>query len=187
MFYHASKTPDIKVLTPHVSNDNKALLYFFTKRENTLVYLCNAVEKHCRQVGFRHEGVYQKWGSYGFTKDGVLRLEEYYPNATMDTYGGESGYIYSVERLEKYDKHPNIPSAVITECDAVVAACEYVPDAYAAIMKAVESGHIVLERFEDNSQAKLDWIEKSIRSEYQNADNHPEYREFLKAKFSFCL
>jgi hypothetical protein len=59
-----------------------------TKRENVLVYLSNAIEKCCREHGFVHEGKWHKWGPYGFTKEGLLSLEEYYPNALEDTYKG---------------------------------------------------------------------------------------------------
>jgi len=75
MYYHASKTSGIITLKPHVSNHGASLIYLSTKRENVLVYLSNAVEKHCKQVGFEHNGAYRKWASYGFTKDGILLLE----------------------------------------------------------------------------------------------------------------
>ena len=85
MYYHASQTGGIQTLLPRVSNHKIPLVYFSTKRENTLVYLSNAIEKYCLETGYPHSGPWKKWGSYGFTKDGVLRLEEYYPNATKET------------------------------------------------------------------------------------------------------
>lgn len=60
MFYHASQTPKIEILYPHISNHGEQLVYLSIKRENTLVYLSNAVEKHCKQVGFAYNGIYQK-------------------------------------------------------------------------------------------------------------------------------
>ena len=62
MLFHASPIPNIKTLTPHVSNHGKPLIYFSSKPENTLVYLSNAVEKCCQEKGFVHSGVYTKWG-----------------------------------------------------------------------------------------------------------------------------
>jgi len=185
MFYHASKIAGITILIPHMSNHGKSLVYFSTKRQNVLVYLSNAVEKHCRQVGFYHNGVYKKWASYGFTKDGILRLEEYYPNATVDTYKGETGYIYSAEYIEKYYNLEDIPNAIISEHEVLVSGCEYIVDVYEAIQKAIKKGEIILQKYVENNQAKLNWIERTMKSEYQNAENHPEYREFLKAKFDF--
>ncbi len=77
MLYHASPIPNIKTLTPHTSNHGKPLIYFSQKPENVLVYLCNAVEKCCRENGFVHNGIYRKWGSYGFNSEGILVLDEY--------------------------------------------------------------------------------------------------------------
>lgn len=58
-----------------------------------LVYLSNAVAKVCKEGNFIFNGLWYKWGSYGFEKDGRLRFEEYYPNALEDTYKGIKGYI----------------------------------------------------------------------------------------------
>ncbi|MCL2628392.1 MAG: hypothetical protein FWD44_06845 [Oscillospiraceae bacterium] len=185
MFFHASKIPDLSILKPHVSNHGKPLVYLSEKRENVLVYLSNAVEKHCRETGFNHTGIYKTWGSYGFTDNGILHLEEYYPNATIDTYSGESGYIYSVANLKNYREQADIPYAVTTDEAAVVTDCEYIFDAYAAILEAAENGKIVLQKYCDNSQSMLSWIEKTVKAEYQNAEKLPDYRSFLKAKFEF--
>ena len=38
MYYHASQTGGIQTLLPRVSNHKIPLVYFSTKRENTLVY-----------------------------------------------------------------------------------------------------------------------------------------------------
>ena len=93
MYYHASPFGGITQLKPRVSNHGIPLVYFSKKRENVLVYLSNAVEKYCKETGFLYEGIYQKWGPYGFIRDGRQRLEEYYPNALISTYQGGSGYI----------------------------------------------------------------------------------------------
>jgi hypothetical protein len=81
---------------PRVSNHGEPRVYFSAKRENTLVYLSNAIEQYCRQIGFVYSEIYHKRATYGFTKAGLLCLDEYYPNATVETYQGISGYIYSV-------------------------------------------------------------------------------------------
>lgn len=187
MFFHASQIPNIKVLTPHISNHGKPLIYLSRKRENTLVYLSNAVEKYCKQVKFDYHGIYKKWASYGFTKDGLLQLEEYYPNATIDTYKDISGFIYSTDNINSYNNQYDIPDAIITEHPVPVVNCEYIPDAYQAIMDAIKKGDIILHKYEEISEVKLAWIKEIIKSEYEQSDKHPEYRMFLKDKFDLLV
>lgn len=185
MYYHASPTGGIKILEPRVSNHGIPLIYFSKKRENTLVYLSNAVEKYCRETGFPYQGSWTKWGSYGFTKEGILRLEEYYPNAVYDTYHGVSAYIYSTSLLADGREQSDIPDAVTSDHPVEVEACEFVADAYIAIMKAVEEGKMTLLKYEDIGDRMREWIRQSVLKEYRGANDHPEYRHFLSGKFPF--
>lgn len=185
MLFHASNVSGLKLLKPHTSNHGKLLVYFSEKRENVLVYLSNAVEKYCRENGVKHDGTYQKWASYGFTGDGILTLDEYYPNAAMETYKGVSGYIYSVSDLSDCERLSDIPYAVTASGDVPVEFCEFVPDAYEALLTAAENKEIILRRYDENSKEKLDWIEKTVLGEYEQSADHPEYRAFLRAKFDF--
>lgn len=150
MYYHASQTPELKELIPHISNHQKSLVYLSSKRENVLVYLSNAVEKHCKEIGYITDS-YTKWASYGFEK-GILRLDEYYPNATIDTYKGVSGYIYSSNNVDLMEKQLDIPFAFTTTVNVKVDDCEFIPDAYDAIIKAANEGKIVLKKFDENSE-----------------------------------
>ena len=86
MYYHASPIEGIIQLEPRVSDHHIPLVYFSTKRENTLVYLSNAVEKYCRETGFVYDGIWKKWGPYGFTKDGIQQLQEYEENTDHPEY-----------------------------------------------------------------------------------------------------
>ena len=49
-YYHASSVKDLKVLQPGISMHGKSWVYLTDKRENTLVYLCNAIEKYRWQI-----------------------------------------------------------------------------------------------------------------------------------------
>ena len=184
MLYHASPIPDIKTLTPHTSNHGKPLIYFSFKRENVLVYLSNAVEKHCRERGFPHSCSYHKWGSYGFTRDGLLRLDEYWPNATQYTYKGVSGCIYTVSE-EHLTPMEDIPFAFTSDKPVPVISCEYIPDAYQALLSAAEEGRIILTSYSQNSPRMLDWIKSAITDEYEKSQGSPEYRFFLREHFDF--
>lgn len=185
LLYHASPTPGLTLLTPHVSNHGKSLVYLSAKRENVLVYLSNAVEKYCRETGFAWDGPWRKWASYGFTKEGVLRLEEYYPNATYETYKGVSGYIYQTADCTCDAAPDGVPDVLVSDRPVPITGCEYIPDAYEAILEAAEKKLIVLKRYGELSEGMHRWLKKVIPQDYANAENHPEYRHFLQSKFSF--
>ncbi len=180
MFFHASPIGGIQQLEPRVSNHNIPLIYFSKKRENTLVYLSNAIEKFCKDTGFDYQGTWQKWGSYGFDEDGILRLEEYYPNALEETYKGVSGYIYQADSIIDSGFEVQIPDAATSSEPVRVSGVEYVPDAYEAILQAEQDGLIRILRYEDAPDAMKTWLRKVIPEEYKNASNHPEHRYFLK-------
>ena len=187
MYYHASSVAGIKVLEPRVSNHNVPLIYLSEKRENVLVYLSNAVEKYCRETGFEYAGVWKKWGPYGFGKDGRQRLEEYYPNALEKTYKGVSGYIYSAETVKDSGFELQIPDAVTSSEPVEIAGVEFVPDAYEAILTAERDGLITIMRYEEMPERMCEWNIRTIREEYEEAADHPEYRHFLKGNFTEIL
>ena len=187
MYYHASPTGGIERLEPRVSNHGVPLIYFSRKRENVLVYLSNAVEKYCRETGFVYDGRWQKWGPYGFDKNGVQRLEEYYPNALEKTYRGVSGYIYRASRIEEADFELSIPDAAVSRTPVDVDGVEFVPDAYEAILQAEKAGLLTVLRYEDMPERMQAWNRKTIREEYAAAGDHPEYRHFLKGNFPDIL
>lgn len=186
MFYHASQTPNISTLEPRVSNHGVPLIYFSKKRENVLVYLSNAVEKYCKETGFAHLGRWQKWGPYGFGTDGRLRLEEYYPGALADTYKGVAGYIYSAACVEDSGHSIQIPDAVTSAGPVTVNGCEFVPDAYEAILKAERAGLITIRRYQELSSREAVWIEHTVIQEYRDTEDEA-YRYFLKGKFPQVL
>ena len=187
MYYHASSIKDLSTLEPHISNHDIPLIYLSKKRENVLVYLSNAIQKYCIEQGFKHSGIWQKWASYGFGKDGIQRIEEYYPNALIDTYKGVSGYIYFAEMVEDSGFQTQIPDAVTSEKPIVVNGCEYIEDAYEAILDAEKQGLVRILRYHALSEKMMNWIKETIPKEYEQASEHPDYRFFLEAKFGDLL
>lgn len=188
MYYHASQIKDIKVLEPRISNHNIPLVYLSAKRENTLVYLSNAVEKFCKEKGFQHKGIWTKWGPYGFDSHGILQYEEYYPNALEETYGGVGGYIYSCEKVEEDTEFElKIPDAIVSSKEVKVTSCEIIYDALTEILRAEESGQIRIVRYNEFIDKREKWLSSIIRSEFKESSNHPEYQFFLKEKFANYL
>ena len=187
MYYHASPIGNIQQLEPRVSNHGVPLIYFSKKRENVLVYLSNAVEKYCRETGFAYGGRWQKWGPYGFDKDGIQRLEEYYPDALEKTYKGVSGYIYRAESITDSGFALQIPDAATSSVPVSVSGVEFVPDAYEAILEAEREGLIRILRYEQMSEAMRAWNRRTILEEYEGAADHPEYRHFLRGNFPHII
>lgn len=183
MYYHASQVKGITQLQPHISNHGIPLIYFSKKRENVLVYLSNSVEKYCKETGFSYDGKWKKWGPYGFDKDGRQRLEEYYPNALVNTYKGVSGYIYSAEAITDSGFEVQIPDAATSSESVTVKDAEYIPDAYEAILQAEKNGLITIIRYEEMSDRMKEWNRRTIKEEYEKAEDHPEYRHFLHGNF----
>lgn len=184
-FYHGSPIAGIKTLQPHVSNHGEAWVYLSSKPENTLVYLSNAIEKYHKDNGLHYEGHFYKWASYGFNKEGILVVEEYYPHATEETYKGISGYIYCAHNVEDYITQKDIPYAAVSSKPIQVTSVEYIPDAYEELLKLEQQGRIIIRRYEEHSSAKKAWIEKVIGEEFAQKQDKEDYINFLEAKFIF--
>ena len=187
MYYHASPVKGLTLLEPRISNHGIPLVYFSLKRENALVYLSNAVEKYCRETGFSYDGVWTKWAAYGFDPDGRQRIEEYYPDALEKTYRGVSGYIYSAEKIESCGFNTGIIDSAASGMPVPVSGVEFVRDAYEEILKAEKSGAVTVLRYAGRSEKMKDWIDRTVRREYAEADGHPEYRHFLLGNFPDIL
>ena len=110
-------------------------------------------------------------------------MEEYYPNALISTYKGVSGYIYSAEAIIDSGFAVQIPDAATSSVAVRVKDVEYVPDAYEAILQAEREGLITILRYEEMPEEMWEWNEKTIKEEYEEALEHPEYRHFLKGNF----
>ena len=187
MYYHASPKKGLKILKPSISNHKKSLVYFSDKRENILVYLSNAIEKYCVDTNFKYNKKYTKWASYGFDKKGTLVLQEYYPNATYDTYKGVSGYIYKVKNIKNIKKLKDIRNVYVTNQECEIDSVEYISDAYEEIMQNVKEGKLILEKYDDFIKRKKDWLEKNITDEYKKHQNQKDYIYFLENKFKDIL
>ena len=121
-------------------------------------------------------------GPYGFTDDGRQRLEEYYPNALEETYAGVSGYIYGAEPANTAPVS-DVPFAVRSEEAVAVVSCEFVPDAYEAILRAEREGLLRILHYAQTGDPFRAWIWQTMKHEYENAEKQPDYRHFIKGKF----
>lgn len=60
-----------------------------------------------------------------------------------------------------------------------VEAAEFIPNAYEAILQAEKKGKLGIVRYEEFIGKREEWLRKIIKSEYESAVEHPEYRYFL--------
>ncbi len=182
ILFHGSRTPNITTLKSF-GDGEKPLIYFFSKRENTLIYLCNAVERFCQQTGFNFQGKYATWGPYGFDSDGTLCWSEYYPNALWETFGEAEGYVYKVDTCAQ--KHKYIPTAYVSDVPVEVLECEIIPDVYQEILKMESEGKLRISRYEDMSEGRKNWLQKTMKEQYAYPEISPDYKYFLENKFDF--
>ncbi|MBP3618144.1 MAG: hypothetical protein J6J38_08920 [Lachnospiraceae bacterium] len=183
MFYHASNVAGIQTLIPHASGHGKPLVYFSTKKENTLVYLSNPVERYCTEIGFEPSDRYYRFMSYRFTEDHLLEILEYWPNALEETYKSVSGYIYTVSHISNAQTM-DIPYVIASETPVTIESIEYISDAYREIKQAEEEGKIKIVRYHENNADALEQIKRLVCREYKKAQTIPAYKVFLEAKFS---
>lgn len=183
-FYHGSKVKGLHTLKPYISNHGERLVYLTKRRNNALVYLSNAVEKYHRDNGISYDGDFYTWASYGFNQEGILVIEEYYPNATEETYKGVDGYIYYIDEIEDYKEQKDIPYAVVTSTPVSIRSYEYIPDVYEEMLKLEKQGEIIIRRYEAYSEEMLQRIKQMILEDYNKYKGiKKEYRVFLEAKF----
>lgn len=186
MFYHASNVANIRTLIPFSSSHTKPLVYFSTKKENTLVYLSNPVERYCKEIGFEPSDRYYRFMSYHFTEDNDLEILEYWPNALEETYKGVSGYIYATSHIPS-TQTIDIPYVIASETPVTIESFEYVPDAYRAIKQAEEEEKIKIVRYHESNADSLEQIKKIVCREYEKSQTIPSYKAFLEAKFYSIL
>lgn len=64
-----------------------------------------------------------------------------------------------------------------------------IPDAYNELLEAERTGKIVIARYKDfiSSESRKELLHKTIVEQYNSSEDHPEYRFFLKKKFSDIL
>ncbi len=76
-----------------------------------------------------------------------------------------------------------IPDAATSRSPVRVDGCEFVPDAYDAILEAEKKGLITILRYDEMPDKMREWNIRTIKEEYEAAKYHPEYRHFLKGNF----
>lgn len=183
-FYHASDIANLQELKPQSSvYIENPTLYFSSKMENVLIYLANPVKKFYEQKYGKSNQIFQKFATYGFNKEKLLTIDEYYPNALEENFGDVSGYIYEIEADPNNLVENKIPFVYSTNQPQKVLKSTYVPNALDLVLKFEQKGLIKINRFETLSEKKLQIIKQQVEDCYAKTDDKI-FKEYLTEKFS---
>lgn len=183
-FYHASDIANLQELKPQSSvYIENPTLYFSSKMENVLIYLANPVKKFYEQKYGKSNQIFQKFATYGFNKEKLLTIDEYYPNALEENFGDVSGYIYEIEADPNNLCENKIPFVYSTNQPQKVVKSTYVPNALDLVLKFEQKGLIKINRFETLSEKKLQIIKQQVEDCYAKTDDKI-FKEYLTEKFS---
>lgn len=153
MYYHGSPTGGLTALQPRkpAFAEKPTRVYMATLLPMALLY-----------------GVQNFEYTYGYTKEGQIFLEEYFPNAMEVLYRGKSAslYVCAPERVEK----TRIPNEVVAEENVPIVSETVIPDVYEALLEQERLGTLVIHRYHELSEKKLAWIRKSEADSIRSSD-----------------
>lgn len=142
-YYHCSPTSGITLLEPRKPEafSKPRSVYLTTLLPMALMY-----------------GVRNYEYTYGYTKDGQIYLEEYFPDALEILYRGKraSLYICAPERVTA----TRIPNEALSDAAVPVLQEIPIPDVCAALLEQERQGTLVIHRYRELSERKLDWIRR---------------------------
>ncbi|MFK5883669.1 MAG: hypothetical protein QM489_04935 [Candidatus Izemoplasma sp.] len=191
MYYHGSKTPGIKSIKPNQSMHDQEYTYLTTNEVVALIYTVNAIEVFYENNNITKPGSFQPWYSYGFNKDLLPIIDEYYPNSTHDTYSNRSGSIYLCQEPSEYTNETNIHCAITTTKEVVVIKEIFIPDVYKKLLEYEKQGLLKIRKYEDTSEEYLEKIHSFIKDDIKkynlSEDSLNSYSVFLKSKLPFLF
>ncbi len=163
-YYHCSPTPGIQTLEPQSPGyfDKPQGVYMSTLLPTALFY-----------------GVRNFEYAYGYTKDGRLYYEEYFPDALRILYGGKPASLYTCAPASVFPT--KIPYEAVSREPVPVVSDQRIPDLLEALVEQERQGTLKLFRYEDLSEAQLAWIRKAISREIQNLS--PDQRSGPKGDY----
>lgn len=153
IYYHCSPTAGLKTLEPRKpdSFQKPTCVYMTTLLPMALIY-----------------GVRNFEYTYGYTKNGQIYYDEYFPNALEVLYKGKSASLY---RCAPHDTHTTkIPNEVTSNKCVPVLDEVLIPDVYEALLEQERLGTLVIHRYAELSDKMLDWIRRVEADEIRELD-----------------
>ena len=167
-FYHGTKTPGLKTLTPGA--DGKA--YLSVSRAVAALYIWDFDRNPCKWMGYR-------------ILNGKVTYIEYFPGALAEFYGCVSGYLYSCEGDFPLNDKQGLASGVVG--DVPLDACETMTDVLCELLALERAGELEIRRYEALSRADCAYVRDTVNRLIANLDlnKHPEnpYHAFVRDRF----
>lgn len=157
-FYHCSPVSGLTVIQPGKPRtfDKPAKVYMTTLLPMALMYSVKNYEY-----------------TYGYTKEGIIYLSEYFPNALEILYRGKSASVYLCD--PECTESTRIPNEAVSEKAVPVIHETVIPDAYEALLQQEQLGTLEIQRYYELSERDLDWIRRTEAECIRKADllNNP--------------
>lgn len=141
--YHCSPTPGITLLEPRKPEafEKPRSVYLTTLLPMALMY-----------------GVRNYEYTYGYTKEGQIYLDEYFPNALEILYRGQSASLYIC--APEHVTATRIPNEALSDAAVPVVEEIPIPDVCEALLQQERLGNLVIHRYHELSEKKLNWIRR---------------------------
>lgn len=168
-YYHCSPTAGLTVLEPRKpeSFDKPRAVYLTTLLPMALMY-----------------GIRNFEYTYGYTKEGQIYLDEYFPNALETLYRGKSASLYLC--APEKTQTTRIPNEALSLSPVPVVEEIPIPDVYEALLEQEQLGTLVIHRYHQLSERMLDWIRRveadTIR-EQQLIGSHSPAAEYYREHY----
>lgn len=167
--YHASKTPGIKHLEPHLSSHRKPYVYAIKDRLTSILF---GAPKDDFDLLIMNDG-------------GVTEIYECYPGSLEKVYKGKGCSLYEVDG-EGFSRGVTSWDAEYVNENAAPVLNEYrITDIYAEIMSFVQSGELVIHRFSDDAEY-IEFIKDELTSRIhyfgmtdESMDKDPRFKLYL--------
>ena len=142
-YYHCSPAAGLTVLEPRKPNsfEKPARVYMTTLLPMALMYTVQNYEY-----------------TYGYTKEGQIHFDEYFPNALELLYRGKSASLYLCD--PESTETTRIPNEAISGSAVPIISETHIPDACEALLEQERLGTLVIRRHHELPEEMLNWIRK---------------------------
>ncbi len=140
-YYHCSPTHGLTLLEPRKPESfaKPARVYLTASLPMALMYSIRNYEY-----------------TYGYTKDGQIYLDEYFPNALEILYRGRDASLYLCD--PETTESTRIPNEAVSELPVPVISETRILDACEALLEQERLGNLVIHRYQELSEENRNWI-----------------------------